>query len=215
MPRDNLLNSACLELFEFIRRETVKPFVVHVVEKYREKLQAITYVDTFHNLIVRYEQMQGYDAEAESAIFAQEQEVQAQAQRMHANGQRWQGVGEMDAAEEAYFNTSDDEEEVGLFMLLLLQYANVCSGRSPIPWRIALSYRPPNRWSIIRMTMTMQWTSHNQNKHQIGGSQRSKKHHNHQRSPPTQHHRPLPNPHRNGYQRSAVVRKKTKTNWSS
>lgn len=132
MPRDNLLNSACLELFEFIRRETVKPFVVHVVEKYREKLQAITYVDTFHNLIARYEQMQGYDAEAESAMFAQEQEVQAQAQRMQANGQRWQGVGEMDAVEEAYFNTSDDEEEVGLFMILLLQYANVRSGNSQI-----------------------------------------------------------------------------------
>ncbi|RHZ74226.1 hypothetical protein CDV55_105636 [Aspergillus turcosus] len=107
MPRDNLLNSACLELFEFIKRENIKPIVLHVVEKYREKIKDITYVDTFQNLILRYEQMQGYGAEADSALFSQEEE----ARKLQANGQRWQGVKEMDAAEEEYFNTSDDEEE--------------------------------------------------------------------------------------------------------
>jgi protein phosphatase-4 regulatory subunit 3 len=56
MPRDNLLNSACLELFEFVRRENVKMIVQHLVETYREKLQAITYVDTFQNLILKYDQ---------------------------------------------------------------------------------------------------------------------------------------------------------------
>ena len=108
MPRDNLLNSACLEFFEAVRRDNMKSLVIHVVEKYRERLQNITYVDTFHNLIHRYEQMQGYDAEAESVIMAQDE-----AWKLQANGQRWQGPGEMDAAEEAYFNTSDDEEDVG------------------------------------------------------------------------------------------------------
>ncbi|KAJ5177134.1 uncharacterized protein N7482_003011 [Penicillium canariense] len=108
MPRDNLLNSACLELFEFIKRENIKPFILHVVEKYREKLENITYVDTFQNLILRFDQMQGYGAEADSALFSQDEGTP---RRMPLNGQRWQGVKEMDAAEEEYFNTSDDEDE--------------------------------------------------------------------------------------------------------
>ncbi|KAJ5688939.1 hypothetical protein N7462_003331 [Penicillium macrosclerotiorum] len=109
MPRDNLLNSACLELFEFIKRENIKPFIQHVVEKYREKLELITYVDTFQNLTLRYDQMQGYGAEADSTLFSQDDS--GTPQRMHLNGQRWQGVKEMDAAEEDYFNTSDDDDE--------------------------------------------------------------------------------------------------------
>ncbi|KAA8641825.1 SMEK family protein [Aspergillus tanneri] len=88
MPRDNLLNSACLELFEFIKRENIKPIVLHVVEKYGEKLKNITYVDTFRDL-----------------------DDGTSSRQIQVNGQRWQGVKEMDAAEEEYFNTSDDEEE--------------------------------------------------------------------------------------------------------
>lgn len=108
MPRDNLLNSACLELFEAIRCENMKPFVLHVVEKYGEKIRNITYVDTFQSLILRYEQMQGYGAEPESTLMSHEEAMPSR--RLQAGGQRWQGVGEMDAAEEEYFNTSDDEE---------------------------------------------------------------------------------------------------------
>lgn len=111
MPRDNLLNSACLELFEYVKRENIKPIILHVVEKYRDKLKNITYVDTFQNLILRYDQMQGYGAEGDSTLFSQDEGTPSQ--RSQVNGQRWQGVREMDAAEEAYFNTSDDEEEVG------------------------------------------------------------------------------------------------------
>ncbi|KAJ5637179.1 hypothetical protein N7490_007058 [Penicillium lividum] len=108
MPRDNLLNSACLELFEFIKRENIKPFIIHVVEKYREKLASITYVDTFLNLILRYDQMQGYGAEADP-LFGHEDD--STPRRMPLNGQRWQGVKEMDAVEEDYFGTSDDEDD--------------------------------------------------------------------------------------------------------
>lgn len=117
MPRDNLLNSACLELFEFIKRENIKPFIVHVVEKYREKLERITYVDTFQNLIIRYDQMQGYGAEADSTLFSQDEGDTPR--RIPMNGQRWQGVKEMDAAEEEYFAGSDDEDEVSDLVSLL------------------------------------------------------------------------------------------------
>ncbi|RAL07973.1 SMEK family protein [Aspergillus homomorphus CBS 101889] len=109
MPRDNLLNSACLELFEFIKRENIKPIVLHLVEKYGEQIKNITYVDTFQSLYLRYEQLQGYDNEADSTLYSQEEELPSQ--KMQANGSRWQGVKEMDAAEEEYFNTSDDEEQ--------------------------------------------------------------------------------------------------------
>ncbi|PYH41740.1 SMEK family protein [Aspergillus saccharolyticus JOP 1030-1] len=109
MPRDNLLNSACLELFEYIKRENIKPIVLHLVEKYGEQIKNITYVDTFQSLYLRYEQLQGYGAvEADSTLYSQEEDLPNQ--RMQANGSRWQGVKEMDAAEEEYFNTSDDEE---------------------------------------------------------------------------------------------------------
>lgn len=121
MPRDNLLNSACLELFEFIKRENIKPFIIHVVEKYREKLANITYVDTFLNLILRYDQMQGYGGEADP-LFGHEDD--STSRRMPLNGQRWQGVKEMDAAEEDYFGTSDDEDDVSRLARLLLGLFN-------------------------------------------------------------------------------------------
>ncbi|OJD18761.1 hypothetical protein AJ78_01232 [Emergomyces pasteurianus Ep9510] len=112
MPRDNLLNSACLELFEFVKRENIKTIIIHVVEKYREILKNITYVDTFQNLILRYDQLQGYGAAAEVDVTLFSQDESAGAPRMLINGgQRWHGVREMDAAEEEYFDTSDDEED--------------------------------------------------------------------------------------------------------
>lgn len=116
MPRDNLLNSACLELFEFIKRENIKPFILHVVEKYREKLEKITYVETFQNLILRYDQLQGYGAQADSTLFSQDED--STPRRMPLNGQRWQGVKELDAAEEEYFNGSDDEDDVSDAVLI-------------------------------------------------------------------------------------------------
>lgn len=111
MPRDNLLNSACLELFEFIKREHIKPITLHVVGKYGDKLRNITYVDTFQGLIVHYEQLQGYSEEADSTLYSQEEVTPVL--KMPPSG-RWQGVKEMDPAEEEYFNTSDEEEEARL-----------------------------------------------------------------------------------------------------
>ena len=127
MPRDNLLNSACLELFEFVKRENIKPIILHVVENYREKLQDITYVDTFQNLITRYDQMQGYNPDMESALFGQEDDNTPTRTKVNGN-HRWQGVKEMDATEEEYFNTSDDEEDTSAKKKLL---APMMNGSSP------------------------------------------------------------------------------------
>ncbi|KAL7275412.1 Platinum sensitivity protein [Rhizina undulata] len=108
MPRDNLLNSACLEFFEYIKRETIKPIINHIVESYREILKTITYVDTFSALILKYEQI--HDTTPPVAYVQSVVENERSASRTQINGRRWQGVKDMDAAEEEYFNGSDDED---------------------------------------------------------------------------------------------------------
>ena len=114
MPRDNLLNSACLEMFEFIKRENIKNVLLHVVEEHRDKVKDITYVDTFQNLINRYEQMQGYNGDTEQTLFGQDDGSPSKTRNHINGGQRWQGIKEMDPDEEEYFNTSDDEEDGAL-----------------------------------------------------------------------------------------------------
>lgn len=110
MPRDNLLNSACLELFEYIKRENIKPLIVHLVETFRLKLAEITYVDTFKALLERYVQIQAFNPDADVTLFSNDSTTPNRTPTVNGN-QRWQGVKEMDAVEEAYFNTSDDEDE--------------------------------------------------------------------------------------------------------
>ncbi|PNS17452.1 hypothetical protein CAC42_7135 [Sphaceloma murrayae] len=111
--RDNLLNSACLEFFEFIKREGGKSMVAHLVENFRPRLAAIDYVDTFAQIIDTYEKYQaGYPAIAEESSFST-QGAGTPNRGLINGGQRWgSGLKEADADEEAYFNTSDNEEEI-------------------------------------------------------------------------------------------------------
>lgn len=111
MPRDNLLNSACLELFEFIKRENLKILIHHLVETCRPQLQEITYVDTFQTLILRYDQMQNFNPDADTTLFSNDGTTTPN-RTPNVNGNRWpQGLKDADAAEEAYFATSDEEDE--------------------------------------------------------------------------------------------------------
>ncbi|KAF2084093.1 DUF625-domain-containing protein [Saccharata proteae CBS 121410] len=110
MPRDNLLNSACLELFEFIKRENIKTLITHLFENYREKLNQITYVPTFQHLVLRYEQMHEPPVPTAESSFAS-QDDNTPVRHTINGGQRWQGLKDTDAEEEAYFNGSDDEDE--------------------------------------------------------------------------------------------------------
>jgi protein phosphatase-4 regulatory subunit 3 len=112
MPRDNLLNSACLELFEFVYREKIMTALFHIVETHREKIKNIDYVETFQNIIARYEQqVSESNQDMESTLFGQEEETPPLARSYVNGGQRWQGLPEMDLNEEKYFNTSDDEDD--------------------------------------------------------------------------------------------------------
>ncbi|XP_040857927.1 protein PPP4R3C isoform X3 [Ochotona curzoniae] len=53
--RYNMLNSAIIELFEYIRVENIKSLITHIVEHYNV-LQSIEYVNTFKGLKNKYEQ---------------------------------------------------------------------------------------------------------------------------------------------------------------
>lgn len=110
MPRDNLLNSACLELFEYIKREAVKQLVCHLVEMYRERLMSISYVNTFQAIVLKYDQMnEPYQPNGveDSSFTTQEGTPQRQ-----PNGQQsFAGLKDMDNDEEAYFNAEDDLDD--------------------------------------------------------------------------------------------------------
>lgn len=54
--RYNLLNSAVLEMVEFIRKENLKLMIEHVVEKFGSRFDDVTYVDTFKQLQLKWEQ---------------------------------------------------------------------------------------------------------------------------------------------------------------
>ncbi|XP_054712925.1 serine/threonine-protein phosphatase 4 regulatory subunit 3A-like [Uloborus diversus] len=54
--RYNLLDSAIVEMFEFIKVEDVKTLCGHVVERYGKVLDKVDYVQTFRSLRLRYEQ---------------------------------------------------------------------------------------------------------------------------------------------------------------
>lgn len=56
--RYNLLDSAIIELFEFIRAEEIKSLCVHLIDRYDEKLKKIDYVRTFKGLRNQYDQHQ-------------------------------------------------------------------------------------------------------------------------------------------------------------
>lgn len=54
--RYNLLDSAIIELFEFIKLEDIKILIAHVVENYGKKFEHIDYVQTFKGLRIRHSQ---------------------------------------------------------------------------------------------------------------------------------------------------------------
>ncbi|XP_073918965.1 serine/threonine-protein phosphatase 4 regulatory subunit 3B-like isoform X1 [Castor canadensis] len=54
--RYNMLNSAIIDIFEYIRVENIKPLVAHIVEKFYKAFESIEYVQTFKGLKIKYEE---------------------------------------------------------------------------------------------------------------------------------------------------------------
>lgn len=68
--RYNLLDSAILELFEFIKIEDIKSLCVYVVDTFGNALDKIDYVQTFKMLRRRYDQQQDRLGERERTTSA-------------------------------------------------------------------------------------------------------------------------------------------------
>ncbi|KAK9453227.1 component of IIS longevity pathway SMK-1-domain-containing protein [Dipodascopsis uninucleata] len=109
--KNNLINSACLEFFEFIRSGSFKPdyqrnmklIVDHVVSLHRKEIEVLAKFDTIRNLIARYDQLH------EESSDGPKQDESAAKMQIQANG-RWNSLREMELDEEEYFNTSDDDD---------------------------------------------------------------------------------------------------------
>ncbi|WPH03004.1 Hypothetical protein R9X50_00587800 [Acrodontium crateriforme] len=130
MPRDNLLNSACLELFEYIKRENVKQLIVYLAENHRDRMVAITYVNTFHELISKYDELQGVYGPP-PAIDDTSFTTQEGTPREAINGgQRFHGLKE-DESQDAYFEGDDDDDDEGGLPTTASKHPLV-NGASPI-----------------------------------------------------------------------------------
>ncbi|TWW78348.1 Serine/threonine-protein phosphatase 4 regulatory subunit 3 [Takifugu flavidus] len=90
--RYNLLNSAIIELFEFIKVEDIKSLIAHIVDNFYKALESIEYVQTFKGLKGRYEQ-----------------EKDRQSQRISSRYRR--DARSLDEDEELWFNDDDDDDE--------------------------------------------------------------------------------------------------------
>ncbi|MEQ2181514.1 Serine/threonine-protein phosphatase 4 regulatory subunit 3, partial [Goodea atripinnis] len=89
--RYNLLNSAIIELFEFIKVEDIKSLIAHIVDNFYKALESIEYVQTFKGLKGRYEQ---------------EKDRQSQKLNRYRRDAR-----SLDEDEELWFNDEDDDED--------------------------------------------------------------------------------------------------------
>ncbi|KAJ3233192.1 Platinum sensitivity protein [Chytriomyces hyalinus] len=96
----NLLNSACLDIFEFIRKENVKSLITNIVQHHKSMFADVDYVETFKNLVLRYDQ----NNEGPTVGLGAEDEGSKDAEKTKPDG--W---AKMDNDEEAYFNEDDDE----------------------------------------------------------------------------------------------------------
>ena len=60
LHRNNLINSTIIELFDHLRTKNIKLLIKNLVEKYRAVYEHLTYVETFQQLITKYDQNEEY-----------------------------------------------------------------------------------------------------------------------------------------------------------
>uniref|UniRef100_A0A8C7L4F3 Serine/threonine-protein phosphatase 4 regulatory subunit 3 n=1 Tax=Oncorhynchus kisutch TaxID=8019 RepID=A0A8C7L4F3_ONCKI len=90
--RYNLLNSAIIELFEFIKVEDVKSLIAHIIDNYYKALESIEYVQTFKGLKGRYEQ-------------------EKDRQTLRLNSRYRRDARTLDEDEEMWFHEDEDDDE--------------------------------------------------------------------------------------------------------
>lgn len=104
--RYNLLDSAILELFEFIKIEDIKSLCVYVVDTFGNALDKIDYVQTFKMLRRRYDQQQDRLGERERTTSALDSVPALMRSTRYRRDPR-----QLEEEEEVWFNSEDDDNE--------------------------------------------------------------------------------------------------------
>ncbi|CAJ0573094.1 unnamed protein product, partial [Mesorhabditis spiculigera] len=97
-PRYNLLNSAIIEFFDFMRQEDMRTLIKVSIEKHWEELQHITYVKVFKNLKNRYEQHQEKGPVRNDSLKENQEMNKAAKERLFDDDDQW-------------FSQDDDDQE--------------------------------------------------------------------------------------------------------
>ncbi|KAI8994782.1 component of IIS longevity pathway SMK-1-domain-containing protein [Pilobolus umbonatus] len=105
--RDCLLNSACLELLEFIMREKIQPLMSHLISQFGYVLDTITYISTCVELRKVYEQMKAEASEKKPIEDTETSSNETSEKMDKLDG--WTTTT-IDDEEEEYFNGSDEED---------------------------------------------------------------------------------------------------------
>ncbi|KAL4722617.1 Platinum sensitivity protein [Fusarium chlamydosporum] len=106
MPRDNLLDSACLEFFEFIKKENVKDVIKYLVVNHRDQLMTLSYMPTFRDIVLRYDQTQGYTSNIDYFMEGEDE----MGRRPPPNTRMMEQIT-VDQEQEEYWAGSDPEDE--------------------------------------------------------------------------------------------------------
>ncbi|KAI4344802.1 hypothetical protein L6164_011991 [Bauhinia variegata] len=95
--RYNLLNSAVLELFEYIRKENLKSLLKYIVDSFWDQLMKFEYLSSIHSLKVKYEQcLDNGGMKGTSNVTDSRRRIDERA---------------LEKEEEDYFNEDSDEED--------------------------------------------------------------------------------------------------------
>ena len=128
LPRDNIVCSAGLEFFDFFTKEDLGDLTKHLVTTYSEKLQALSYMPTFRDLVAGKYPPPGISNQQ------QQQQATVLGSNNHVSGQQARSNDDddgaiaarmpngshaslmdsitMDPDEDAYWNGEDDDEEL-------------------------------------------------------------------------------------------------------
>lgn len=102
--RYNLLDSAILEMFEFIKLEDIRSLSSHVVENFSKQLEAINYVQTFKALKLRHEQHQ-------AKLKDRDRSTLDSVPSILRNSRYRRDQRQLDEDEEMWFNEEEDFDE--------------------------------------------------------------------------------------------------------
>eukprot|EP00052_Salpingoeca_macrocollata_P023689 m.209193 g.209193 ORF g.209193 m.209193 type:complete len:759 (-) comp22090_c1_seq4:961-3237(-) len=126
-PRYNLMNSAILDLLEFIRKENIKTLVHALVKQHESELRAISYVLTCRALIARYERNEELERQPPSSTVT---EMLPDDDRGFSRLRKREGL---DLHEDNYFDSADEDEPAMAQDPPPLQRMSSVAPRRPLP----------------------------------------------------------------------------------